>query len=76
MREDIARIYAAEITLALGYLHALNIIHRDIKPENVLLAKDGHCLLTDFGIAKEANPRDRSYTECGSPTYLAPEMFG
>jgi len=48
-----ARFYAAEITLALGYVHELDIIYRDLKPENVLLDEMGHVRLTDFGLSKE-----------------------
>ena len=48
-----ARFYAAEITLALGYVHELDIIYRDLKPENVLLDAMGHVRLTDFGLSKE-----------------------
>lgn len=44
--------YAAEIVSALEYLHAKNIAHRDLKPENLLLDKEGHLKITDFGFAK------------------------
>ncbi len=52
MQENYVRIYAAEITLAIGCLHQHSIVYRDLKPENVVLDKDGHCLLTDFGLSK------------------------
>ncbi|KAJ6739723.1 RIBOSOMAL PROTEIN S6 KINASE [Salix koriyanagi] len=52
-REDLARIYAAEIVSAVSHLHANGIMHRDLKPENILLDSDGHAMLTDFGLAKQ-----------------------
>jgi serine/threonine protein kinase len=53
LNEDVAKIYLAEIVLALEYLHKKNIIYRDLKPENVVLDEDGHANLTDFGLSKE-----------------------
>ncbi|XP_073008443.1 serine/threonine-protein kinase WAG2-like [Typha latifolia] len=46
-----ARFYAAEVLLALEYLHALGFVYRDLKPENVLLRADGHVMLSDFDLA-------------------------
>nr|AHJ60958.1 WTS [Schmidtea mediterranea] len=48
--EDLGRFYAAEMTLALESVHSLGFVHRDIKPDNILLTKDGHIKLTDFGL--------------------------
>jgi len=74
--EDRARIYLAEVLLALEDLHKRDIIFRDLKPDNIVFDKDGHALLTDFGLSKVGvmnNTQARSF--CGSPAYLAPEML-
>eukprot|EP00808_Paulinella_micropora_P026295 g81447.t1 len=73
--EQTAKIYIAEIALALGHLHGLGVIYRDIKPENILLDKDGHLCLTDFGLAKELEDKtSKTNTFGGTPEYLAPEV--
>ena len=71
------QFYAAEIVLALEHLHKNNCIYRDLKPENVLLGKDGHIKLADFGLSKimlEKN-KAKAFTLCGTPDYLAPEIL-
>ena len=50
--ESKTKFYAAQIALALGYLHDSKIIYRDLKPENILLNRDGYIMLADFGLAK------------------------
>ncbi|KAJ9594819.1 hypothetical protein L9F63_013856, partial [Diploptera punctata] len=68
-----ANFYTAEIVLALEYLHAQSVVYRDLKPENLLLDRDGHLKITDFGFAKKLT--DRTWTLCGTPEYLAPEII-
>ena len=75
--ESRARFYAAEIILAISYVHSLDIIYRDLKPENVLLDALGHIRLTDFGLSKEGISSSSSGANsfCGTPEYLAPEIL-
>jgi serine/threonine protein kinase len=74
--EDKARMYLAEIILALEELHKKDIIYRDLKPDNIVFNSEGHAMITDFGLSKE-NILSDSHTKsfCGSPAYLAPEML-
>nr|AML77692.1 putative LOV domain-containing protein [Squilla maritima] len=51
LKEDAVRFYAAEVVIALEYLHCQGIIYRDLKPENILLQRDGHVCLTDFDLS-------------------------
>ncbi|CAO2820793.1 unnamed protein product [Amaranthus hypochondriacus] len=74
-KEDLGRLYAAEIVSAIAYLHDKGIMHRDLKPENVLLGSDGHVMLTDFGLAKQFDDTTRTNSMVGTIEYIAPEII-
>jgi len=70
--EKTSAFYAACVIEAFEYMHSKHIIYRDLKPENLLLSHTGYLKITDFGFAKFVT--DRTWTLCGTPDYLAPEV--
>ncbi|KAI9832168.1 MAG: hypothetical protein M1819_004519 [Sarea resinae] len=73
--EPTSRFYAAEIVLILEFLHNnMHVAYRDLKPENILIDSEGHLKLVDFGFAKKLDNVE-TYTLCGTPEYLAPEVI-
>mmetsp|Transcript_23647 Transcript_23647/g.23848 ORF Transcript_23647/g.23848 Transcript_23647/m.23848 type:complete len:235 (-) Transcript_23647:6-710(-) len=68
-----AKFYCAQCVLALQYMHDLDYIHRDIKTESILLDNTGYGKLYDFGFSKPV--AFRTYTLCGTPEYMAPEII-
>ncbi|XP_060763568.1 serine/threonine-protein kinase Chk2 isoform X2 [Neoarius graeffei] len=78
LKEGIAKLYFFQMLKAVEYLHENGIIHRDLKPENVLLTShDDECLIkiTDFNQSKILEESSLMKTLCGTPTFLAPEVF-
>merc|ERR1711997_477737 len=70
--DSTTRFYTSCVVEAFDYMHSRGIIYRDLKPENLVLDDKGYLKVTDFGFAKEVE--DRTFTLCGTPDYLAPEI--
>lgn len=74
MKLDDIKVYLCEVIIALEELHCHNIVYRDLKLENIVIDKSGHIKLVDFGFAKKLGSSDRTYTQCGTQGYIAPEI--
>ncbi|XP_062398653.1 serine/threonine-protein kinase Chk2 [Sardina pilchardus] len=78
LKEDVAKLYFFQMLKGVQYLHQNDIIHRDLKPENILLSsREDQCLIkiTDFNQSKILEESSLMKTLCGTPNYLAPEVF-
>uniref|UniRef100_A0A3P9IYR8 Serine/threonine-protein kinase Chk2 n=1 Tax=Oryzias latipes TaxID=8090 RepID=A0A3P9IYR8_ORYLA len=78
LKESVAKLYFYQMLCAVHYLHSNGIIHRDLKPENILLSSNEDvCLIkvTDFNQSRILEEAALMRTLCGTPSYLAPEVF-
>ncbi|CAM9656305.1 unnamed protein product [Pylaiella littoralis] len=77
---NVASFFCGCVVLPLQYLHQMSVAYRDLKPENLLLGQDGYLKVIDFGFAKRIPFKkddilqNKSFTLCGTPDYLAPEL--
>ena len=65
--------YGAQVVSIFEYLQSLEVVYRDLKPENIMIGTDGYLQMIDFGFAKVITKR--TYTICGTPEYIAPEIL-
>ncbi len=73
--EERARIYAAEVALGLGHIHSLGLIIRDLKPRNILLNSNGHCQISDLGLAVSIADGRTCRGRAGTEGYWSPEVI-
>lgn len=73
--ERTAKFYAAQMILAIEFLHKKDIVYRDLKPENVLIDAEGYIKISDFGLSRISVKGNEAKSICGTPEYLAPEII-
>lgn len=76
LKEDHAKFLFKQIIKGLQYVHSKGVLHRDIKLDNILLTSEGEVKICDFGVSKLVNnPNSLQTEQCGTPAYIAPEVF-
>lgn len=78
LSETVSHFFFRQLANAVNYIHSFGITHRDLKPENLLLDENGNLKLSDFGFAgvyKKNGEQRTLNTVCGSPPYIAPEIY-
>lgn len=73
--EEVVRFICAQVALVIDYIHNYGVIYRNLKPENILLDSDGYIKLIDFGFSKKIHSNNKTYSICGTPEYMSPEII-
>jgi len=73
--DSVARFYVACVVEAFDYLHKRHFCYRDLKPENLMVDNNGYVRLVDLGFAKKVPPGHKTWTFCGTPEYIPPEII-
>jgi len=75
LNEVIAKFIYKQVINGIRYIHSKNVIHRDIKLDNILIDINSNIKICDFGVAKKIKKNDFLNDQCGTPAYIAPEIF-
>jgi serine/threonine protein kinase len=75
LKEEVAKHLFKQIVEGLKYCHSKGILHRDIKLDNILLTSEGDIKICDFGVSKLTKHGETMKEQCGTPAYIAPEVF-
>jgi len=73
--DSVGRFYSACVIEAFAYLHQRQIVYRDLKPENLMISSSGYAILVDLGFAKKVSFGHKTWTFCGTPEYIPPEII-
>ena len=75
LSESVTKVIFKQLIEGLKYIHRKKIVHRDIKLDNILIDLTNTVKICDFGVSKKLNKGDIMYDHCGTPAYIAPEIF-
>jgi serine/threonine protein kinase len=75
LKEDVAKFLFTQIITGVRYINSKSVLHRDIKLDNILLTSQGDVKICDFGVSKIVEPGEIVTEQCGTPAYIAPEVF-